>query len=165
MSQPLYQIDSEIMNLLYTVGEDGEIDPCIAAELDNLTHDRQYKIMSICQVIRDSAAREAGIQAELDRLQMMKRCEERKQDWLKQYVKRSMEAAGEQRIEAGLFRLRIQRNSQPSVMVSCVPESLPDWAQVHRVEVNRKELLQRFKDTGALPAGVDVVYGDHLRIS
>ncbi len=165
MSLKLYEIDLAMLQLLETADESGELNDAVATELDNLAMDREHKIESICQVIRTATAQEAAYRAEMDRLEMSRRQETARIEWLKDYLKRSMMASGDKKIEAGTFKIRIQNNSVPSVSVLCDPEQLPEWARRIKVEADKKEIGDRWKADGTLPPGVTAEVGTHLRIS
>ncbi len=161
----LYEIDGAILSLLATADESGELNDAVATELDNLAMDRTDKIEGICKVIRTAQGREAAIQAEIDRLQMAKRRETSAVDWLKNYLKSSMLSAGDKKIEAGTFTVRIQKNSAPSISVMIDAEKLPEQFRRVIVEPAKDEILKAWRANGAVPDGVTIEVGQHLRIA
>ncbi len=160
----LYEIDAALLDLLAHLDDDGEIGEDPLAAIDALSMARVDKLDAICRYVRDRSTRAVALQAELDRLQAAKKTEDNAVDRLKKYIHASMTALGEQKIETPLFKLRIQKNSQPSVLIED-DKALPEWAKRVKVEADRTAILAKYKADGTLPDGVEVQTGTHLRIS
>ncbi len=162
----LYQIDAEIDTILALADpETGELPDGIADALDGLVMDRAKKFDAICKIIRENKGREAAFQAEIDRLEAGKRVHTNTAERLKSYLLSSMQAHGEKKVETELFKLRIQRNGMPAVLVR--PEVSTDDMPIEYVVITssvNKEAIRK-----AHAAGVDVSQwaevktGEHLR--
>lgn len=159
----LYEISEAIRFITDT---DAELTDEQIASVDALGLALETKVDNIAALIREDEARSVAYQAELDRLNAAKRTADNRADRLKVYLKSCLEAAGVPKVETPRFRVRIQTNSQSSVIVNDVTR-LPDWAKVVQAHIsaNREALLKAAEAGKSLPDGVKVERGTHLRIA
>lgn len=143
---------------------DGEIPDEIAQHLDQLNATLEDKVASICAMVKQNMAECLGIKAESGRLIRMLVTREKRIDWLKGYLKTCLQAMGIDKVQAGVHGCRIQKNSTPSVSVTCNPETLPERFRVTFTEPLAKAIADEWKKTGQAPEGVKVEVGTHLRI-
>ncbi len=155
----LYEIHDAIKAL---VDEDGEIDP---ARLDRFELALQVKAEAIAKVIRNLEASEEAKREEAKRLTTSAVGDKARADWLKSYLKGTLESLALVSLDAGLFKVRIQKNSAPSVTYDGAPESLPERFQMPKIEVRKAALVDAWKRGEELPPRVKVEQGTHLRIS
>lgn len=158
----LYEITGEIAELLASF-DDGEIPADLAERLNGLEDDLQSKLESCCKFLRDRETRAVAIQAELDRLIMARDAEKRKVEWMKKYMLACMESLGHTKVETPLFRLTVCKNGQPSVTL--LGEAIPADYQRTKVELDKAKVIEDAKAGKALPEGIEVKQGTHLRIT
>lgn len=97
-----------------------------------------------------------NIDAQIKRLQDLKRVEQNKLDRYKDYVKNSMEILGIEKIETGVGKLQIV-NSPISVDIldkSKIPDEYKEV--VTEVKVDKKKIADNFKETGEIVEGVRI---------
>lgn len=165
--QSLYELTGDILDILYQLDGD-EVPDNLADQLTALEQDRTMKVQNIVKWLRSREAREVGIQAEVDRLTAARDAERRKVAWAKTYLKDSMEAIGEDRIETELFTVSLVKNPPKCVIAEDVKvEALPE-AFVTKIpaslEPNKKAILEAAKAKKELPDGVSVVQERRLSI-
>lgn len=160
--RPLYAISNELALLLNT--EDGELPEGVENQIDALEIERSAKIEGCCHAIRNLEAEEAMLKIESDRFIKRAQVAANAAKRLKDYIQTNLELAGETKADAGLFKVRIQQNGQPSVVFDGDPENLPEEWQKTTVGLNNKFAVEAWKNGTPLPAGVSVVKGFHLRI-
>lgn len=163
---PLYQIVDELTEIEAILEErGGELDDEIEARLDAIEADFERKCERLCGWRANLAASAKAYQEEADRLASRAKTLTRSADSVKRYLFAQLERSGRQKLEAGTWRLSVQRNSQPSVTVSVDPAALPERFRRITVEADRRALLNAWKDgTGPIPEGVVIEVGHHLRI-
>ncbi len=144
--------------------EDGEIPADLDADLDAIQDAIETKVENICRFRADLVAHAEAIDSEIKRLTAMRDGMTRRAEWLKQYVFTSMLGTGTQKLQTPLFKLWIQRNSQPSVTMA--GETIPDEFKREKivVELDRAKVLEAFDAGQELPSVLRVIHGSHLRI-
>lgn len=164
----LYDITTEMRmvqaRLVESIDDDGEIPTDLAAELDGLAMNFEDKAESCCQVRAELEAEAAGYDAEIARLTKLSRAAHARADWLKNYVYVCMEQANVGKISGRLFKMRIQKNSRPSIRLAD-GEPIPEDFKRIKEEFDGQKAYDAWKAGEALPACVEVVQGTHLRIS
>lgn len=160
----LYELPTEWAALEAEIEEaGGELSPELLERLDAFEADLSRKAEAVCRVILNHDAEAAALQEESRRFAERARVARNTADRLKEYLKRTMEAVGQTKLDAGLFKVAVQRNGQPSVIVDD-PTTLPIEFQRLRIEPDRQALLDALKAGATLPAEVLVLHGTHLRI-
>lgn len=161
----LYDIVDQLAEIEAQLEENGgELTPEIETRLDSLEADFEAKVERICGWRANLVATAKAYQEEADRLAARAKTLARTADGLRRYLQVQLERAGRTKLEAGTWRLAIQPNSQPSVIVTVEPDRLPECFRRVTVDVDRRSLLDAVKAGGNLPAGVVVTRGHHLRI-
>ena len=162
----LYEITDELRSILAAMddAEDGEIPPDLDTRLDTVTGNLHDKIDGVLRYRASRIARAEGLNVEIRRLQDQHATETRRAEWLKNYVATCMMVAGLQKLETKLFKLRIQKNSRPSI---CLIDgaAVPEQYRKITVSMDGEAAYQDWKDDKALPPQLVVIHGQHLRIS
>jgi phage host-nuclease inhibitor protein Gam len=83
-------------------------------------------------------------------------------DWLKNYVKSSMEATQNAKIKYSLFTISVAKN-QPSVEVVDIEKVDAQFIRITK-EVDKTKILEQMKATGVIPDGINIKSGTHLSI-
>lgn len=133
-------------------------------EVDTLCSAFSEKVEGVCQVLRNYESEAAALEEEEKRLAARKKTASSRAAWLKNYLMASLTLAGENKVAAGIFKVTIQNNSQPSVYVDVPAEKLPPQFQAVKIEPAKSALLDAYKAGNELPSGVSVVYGKHVRV-
>jgi hypothetical protein len=144
-------------------GEVREFDPDAYLSLkDGAT----VKAASLTKVVLSAKAGAESIDTEIKRLTRIKRTYENVEKRLKDYALWCMQAMGVKTLGEKPYSLNRQRNSQPAVIV---PDGLDlsTWDErfIRRtVEPNRAAIIEAWKADEPIPANVEVVEGEHVRI-
>lgn len=164
----LYELANEYAAIeLALADSDGEITPEIQTMLDSVESELPAKVDGICSVFRHMMTRAAAAKEEAERILRLYQVRERAANRLKEYLKSNLERMGMTNIETDRFKVRIQKNSAPSVKVAdgLLPEDLPAEYVRFKPEVNNSAIAMAWKAGKTLPDGVEVKIGTHLRIS
>ena len=169
--QPLYKITDSILKLLRRLNnlydpdddsEDGAVE--IQLELQQLSMDFDHKVANIEKHIAHLQAEEAMFRNESNRLLKRAKSISNQTIWLKDYVRNEFKA---RRINsAGLDGHRlVMQKSQPKVMVadeSKVAIERPEFMRPVPAQVNKKAILDYFKETGEIVSGVDILVDNYF---
>jgi hypothetical protein len=138
-------------------------------DLDALQIAFESKAIGCVCVIKNLTGEIAQIDAELKRLTELKQSRQNNVDRLKAYLLANMRTAEIRKIESGVHRVRVQKNSQLSVTILDPDRVSPRFKEVveeviKEVVIDRKAIADAVKETGEIPEGCDVVQNEHLRI-
>ena len=86
-------------------------------------------------------AHEAPLDAEKERLRSQRKALEGKLEWMTRNVLLFMQRTGKERIEGDRWKIRVQKNGQPALLVDVLPGALPGPYQQWTVEANREALV------------------------
>lgn len=161
--KPLHEIANDILLLLDTV--DGELPPDLDAQLDALQGDIETKLERCCAVVRQMDAERDALKEESARFALRAQHADNAAKHFKEYMKSNLERLGIDKMEAGLFKIRIQNNSQPAVHFDGDAEKLPETFRRVEYSIDSKAIVTAWKAEQELPSGVEVVRGRHLRIA
>ena len=161
----LYQITSEIRAIV--AGMEDELGDDAEKQFDSLQMDFTEKVKSIALSIQEASATAEAAKSERLRIQDIEDAANDKIRRLKRYLLNAMQSLGQTRVDANIVKVRIQRNSQPTVVVESMPSDLPEWAKRVKVivEPDAKALAEAASKGEPLPDGVTVYTGSHVRIS
>lgn len=161
----LYEIPSEIRRIMETGSdpETGELTDAAIMELDAIQMNLETKADGVCAIVREELSLESAVTAEIDRLRKMQVAHASRAARLKEYLKLTLEATGQKKLEMARFKVRIQANPPAA---SCVidPKDLPDEFKWVRVEPDNRAAIDAWKKTGQAPEGFEIRQGTHLRI-
>lgn len=157
----LYEIATDCKSMLDDLSEDfGE------KEFNILLDKFNYKADSVLSYCLNLKAQAEMIKEHCDKLSLKRKTLENKAERLIDYVKLMMEKIGINAIHDrnGLFTAKIALNP-PSVNIVNQAD-IPSEYIITKTEqsVDKKSILQNFRDTGEVVAGVDIVRTSGLRI-
>ena len=178
MSIRLYELADQYTALQDLIDQGAEGFEEALAELKGELLD---KVEAVALVIRSEETEAEGFKAEITRLQERYKSKTNGVKSLKDYLKAQMEEAGLDYVKGRVVDIRLQ-DSPPSVVVFDmigIPSdylsytldvpyeaaiglgmALPD----DKIRVDRRRILDEFKTTGAVPAGVTIEQSKHIRI-
>ena len=143
---------------------EGELTPELLERLEELEAFGERKVDAIGVLVRERMLLAETKRAEAKRLTREAQALENGAANLKNYLLRTLQALGWTRLAGRRFTARIQRNGQPTVRWTSTGEPPEGFRRV-TVELDREAALAAWNAGRALPDGVDVVYGEHLRIA
>lgn len=161
----LWEITDEYESVLMEVfANDGELTPELEARLDELEGTFLEKVERVALKIREMETDADRAKAEKDRLYAIEKSYRRTADGLKSYLMEQMGRTGQDRVLTPKTRVRIQKNSQPSIRWTKGEDEIP--AEYRRVSVSPdlRALKEDMKAGAEPPEGFVVEYGSHLRI-
>ena len=167
-SMNLYEIRQEIIDLINPT--DPETNEPLDLEADAVT-DRiktldmniDMKAQNSIAYIKNLRSYEKALDTEIKRLQAMKKSTNNKWRGLAGFVQEVIEIA-DRHLNLGIHKARLQKNSQLTVII--MDENLvPDRFVKFKKEVKKAEIGAWHKETGEIIAGVEIVEGQHLRLS
>lgn len=145
--------------------DDGKLSQEFSAMLAALEDGIAEKFENCGYLIRNMQAMETALKAERDRLAKRAQQVGDRIDRLKDYLQKQLEELGETKYQAGIFSYRIQTNGGfPTVNITA-EDLIPDafWIQPPPV-LDKRLICETAKEGGSVP-GVELVRGNHLRIS
>jgi hypothetical protein len=161
----LYEIPMAWRHLEDQIEEaEGVLTPELEAELDALGEEFDRKAEYIAMLVREAKLEAEKWKAEEERVANRRRSLERRAEGLTRYLHDQMTAMGKQKIEGGLLTVGIQKNGSPGVMYEGDIMDLPEHFRRVKIEINAAAIREAAKAGEALPAGVEVYHGTHVRI-
>lgn len=159
----LYAISDALLACL-AEDENGELPADAAERLDALEGELLHKAENICRYVQQCKADSEAYTMEAKRLQMLATKATNKADRLKDYLMEVMERHQFKNLDTELFNLRIQKNSQPSVILrdGC---PVPEKFQRIEVSLDKKAVIAAAKSGDQLPPELSLSIGSHLRIA
>ena len=149
-------IDAEI------AGDADEVN-ALVEELDDIYGAREAKHEGYVHVIKNALTAAEGHKAEADAFAARARALNNLAKRLKERLVDDLQSHDESVVNAGIFKIARQRNSQPSVVLDVDAEDLPEAYQKVTVEAD-KDALKYAINAGEVIDGVNVVTGEHIRI-
>jgi hypothetical protein len=144
----------------------GELTPEIEERLDAAEGAFDEKAERVALKIREMEATARAVKEEADRLAARVRSMENGARSLKEYLRMQMERADRPEIKRPLVTIRVHR-SPPSARCLVPLQELDDhFVRLipERFEFDAKAALAAHKAGEALPAGVEIVQGHHVRL-
>lgn len=130
----------------------------VVASLGNIKDDIEEKISSIGKLVLELKSQAESIKAEEDRLSKRKSGVIGRMEWLKSYLLVEMQTTNILKVKRDVITVSVQ-NSPPSAEVANL-ELIPiEFIRIipEKREADKKAIIEHFKDTGEIVAGVDVV--------
>ena len=143
---------------------DGELDDDLEARLDELELTLEEKADAIAALVREAEAESIAVKVEIDRLAVRRQSAERRASRLKAYLHDTLVTLGRDKVQGSRFKLRVQRNSQPTIRWTRELDELPEPLKRITVSLDGHAAHEACK-AGQLPDGFEVTQGTHLRIS
>lgn len=159
----LYNITNKFVEIMDKVQE-GELTEEEYNELgQELAIELQQKSGNIAGYIQERNSLVDAIDAQIKRLQELKKMEQNKVDKFKEYVKENMERLGITKIETELGTLSIAK-SPISVEIANEGEIPAEYkSEVVTTKIDKKAIADNFKATGEIPNGV-VIHADNTNL-
>ena len=163
----LYEITSEILHRLQDVSEveeDEETYDAILRDLEGWDEALTEKLTGCAKVVKNLSAEETALREESARLAKRASATANRGKSLKSYMMQQLERLGKKRVDAGIFKIRIQRSP---MKINILDEELIPIDFKERVEswrIDKKSIAEHVKDTGEIVEGVEAHLGEHLRI-
>ncbi len=155
----LYEIVEKYREIL----EDDDLTPNRKAEILDNAEDLYAKVDNIVKYIRNLSGDETAIKAEIARLRKKQMSTQTQISWLKDYLRSSLKGLGKRRYQTELFTISICRN-QPKVVI-IDEDAIPDEFVRLLRQIEKSKIQRHLKETGEIVDGVELVNGEHLRIS
>lgn len=122
------------------------------------------KTENYVSVIRTFESMAEARKAEADRMAARAKTAQRHADWLRDRLLVHIQSTGREHVETSRFTLSVRTNP-PSVVVLDA-SAVPGEYQRTRIDisVDKRLVLEHFKATGEIPAGIDVQHGKRLEV-
>lgn len=162
----LYEISDAMQAIAEALIENGgdTITPELAGQLDAIEGEFEQKVERCVLYIRNLEATAEAAKQEAQRLTVLATSRTNAADSLKRYVKGEMERTEHLKVETPLIVARVQKNSAPSVAYTGSLDTLPtEYVRITR-SLDSRAVIAALKAGAALPEGVAVETGTHLRI-
>lgn len=158
----LYEITDELLEAAsHEGGELTEVE--LHQRLNSLAMEFSDKAEGITRLIKNIDAYASAADEEAKRLQAVKKSAQNRAQWLKRYLQENMQALELTKLQAGVFRLGIQKNP-PRVVVDD-PGLIPmEYAEeVTELRIDKTALKSALQEGQQIP-GVHIEQGESLRI-
>lgn len=163
-STTLYDLSSDYLRILDLLEEPETDAEVLELELDKIAGLITHKAEAIAGLVKQLESMSAMRRSEADRMRDLSAANQRDADRLRDYVLRHMQAIGSERIDTARFRLSVRQNP-PAVQV--LEEQLvpPKYVKtITTTSVDKRAILDQFKETGEIPQGVDITRALRLEI-
>lgn len=160
----LYKITAEFQSLIADF--DGNSDDEFIDKLNGLNADFMSKSNDCINYALNLKSDAMTIKAHCEEMTSKRKTYEQRAERLLDYVLRNMQAVGVNEIKdrGGLYAAKIAKNP-PSVNVVNADEISNEFVKVEQVSsIDKKAILQHFKETGEIVAGVEIIT-DKKRLS
>jgi hypothetical protein len=145
----LYELSTAYNAILQQLEDADETQlQCLTDTLDSIQSSIEVKVDGISKmlkIISDTTA----IDAEIARLQKMKRSAQSKERWLKNYLQSQMELMGIEKLKTDLFSVSIQNN--PPSVDDYDPSMIPATYQKVSYDIDRRRILDDLKAGKEVP--------------
>lgn len=164
----LVELKEEYQNILEaiesTCDDGGMVDPELAKVLHEMQGKIEEKLGAYAGIIVTLAAQQKIVDAEAERLKRQSKALADHIAFMKEAAKQAMKLSGIEKLEVGVRKLRIQKNSQPALTIA-EPDKLPAefWVQPPK-EISNEYVREALK-SGRVIEGCTLTYGDHVRVS
>lgn len=129
---------------------EGEITPEIQQMLDSLEEEIGHKVDWVATVVNEKKAVADGLDVEIKRLQARKKATERSAEGLKDYLKQTLDALGENNVRGRIYSATVQRASRPSISWIKDYDKLPEQFKRVKVELDGTAAYDAYR-AGTLP--------------
>lgn len=162
----LYEIASDLSAIVdRLIDADGVLDADTEAAFDELTGSLETKVERCALAARALEASATAAKVEADRLAKLATTRANAARRLKEYMAQCMGMADVRKVETDVVRVSVVRNSRPSIRWTLGDDAIPDELARVRREFDSAAAYETWKAGAALPDGVEVAQGEHLRIS
>ncbi len=165
MTARLWEIADELETVAAEIAEaGGELTPELEARLDAIGGAFDAKVERVALAVRNYEVNAEAAKLEEDRLAAIRKSHERSAAGLKRYLLVTMRRAGNLKVETPRARVRVQKNSQPSIRWTGGLDDLPDPYRRVTVEPDLQRVREDLKAGAEPPDGFVVDVGYHVRI-
>ena len=157
----LWQIDDAIHDALVMREDEEEFDESYIEALELAFESK----VSGCAAVSESLKEEIKTLQEIKR-KVTARIESltKNNEGLKEYIKSCLKSQGMTHAGSGMLRVRIQNNPMSVAIADENVPNLPSAFQKVTIEARKADIIRHVKETGEIPEGVEIVYGDHVRV-
>ena len=163
-SNTLYALASEYLDVLALL-EDPDADAAaLEQQLDSIAGLLTQKADNIAALVQQFEGMAALRKQEADRMRELAAADQRNADRLRDYLLRHMRELGSEKIDTARFKISVRTNP-PSVSLleqMLVPEEF--MRTVTTVSVDKRAVLEHFKNTGEIVSGVDITRSTRLDV-
>lgn len=163
--QPLYAITDAYQSVVAKFEDSDCSVEDVVAELQAIAGDFKTKAEAIACVDADLARREEVCAQEAKRLADRAKHAAEHRAWLRQYLLDQMHAVGIDHIDTPRFSLAIHINPPACVVVDAAAVPSEFQRTTISIAVDKRSVLEAVRNTGEIPAGVEIRRGEHLAIS
>jgi len=158
----LYEITEELLEAANHEGDELTEEE-LHLRLNNLAMDFSDKAEGITRLIKNIDAYANAADEEAKRLQAVKKSAQNRAQWLKRYLQDNMQALELTKLQAGVFRLGIQKNP-PRVVVDDPGQIPMEYAEeITELRIDKTALKSALLEGQQIP-GVHIEQGESLRI-
>lgn len=158
----LYEITEELLEAANHEGDE-LTEQELHQRLNNLAMDFSDKAEGITRLIKNIDAYANAADEEAKRLQAVKKSAQNRAQWLKRYLQDNMRALELTKLQAGVFRLGIQKNP-PRVVVDDPGQIPMEYAEeITELRIDKNALKSALQEGQQIP-GVHIEQGESLRI-
>lgn len=167
MTTSLYQLTSDFAALAdraFSFCEEGEVPGDLCEQLDKIETDIDEKLAACCRIVRTFEVNAKAVKEEADRLARKAAAFADAAKRIKENMHATLDVVGSasRKVDA-VFTVRVQNNSQPSVVVDDLALVPANFDKQREREVDKTAIRDQLKKGVPVP-GCRLVQGKHLRI-
>jgi hypothetical protein len=130
--------------------------------IDAVSEDIAAKGEAYARIIRNKQSEAESIEAEIKRLQRLKKSAENAVERLKENILYAMGMVGATELSTTIGKWRIQKNV-PSVIITNEANVPEEFTVPQPPKIMKTAIMQHFKETGEIPEGCDIVQTEGVR--
>lgn len=162
----LWAITDDLAEVGALIAENGgELSEELEERLNKLEGELEAKVERIALFIRESEGMAKAAKEEKDRLHAIQKHHTDKAEGLKKYLRLCMEGAGKEVVETHRARVRVVRNSRPTIRWTKSVHALPDGYRRTTIAPDLSAALEDIDAGATPPEGFEVEHGTHIRIN
>lgn len=162
----LWEITNELEEIAALIAEaGGELTPDLEDRLNAMEGAFAEKVERVALAVRNYVANAEAAKVEEERLAAIRKSHERSAEGLKRYLLISMQRADTPKVESPRARVRVQKNSVPSIAWTRPVEELPESYRRVTIAPDIARVREDVKLGAVVPEGFVVEQGYHVRIA
>ena len=163
-NRTLYGLSTQYLDVLALLEDDAADADALEQQLDGIAGLLTQKADNIAALVQQFEGMAALRKAEADRMRELAAADQRNAERLRSYLLRHMQALGTEKIDTARFKISVRTNP-PAVQVleeMLVPEQFV--RTVTTTSVDKRAVLDNYKTTGEIPAGIDITRSTRLEV-
>lgn len=157
----LYEIVRDLLFIRAEIDEEKDID---LEQLENLEIAYEQKLEGCCAIVKEMNAEQEAIKNAINSLEKRSKSLENNKNRLKEYIYNMLEQMNKTKFKTALHSVSITK-SPISVKIND-EDLIPEEFFIIKInkQINKKAIIEKYKEKGNVPEGANIITNTHLRI-